>query len=254
MRRLETGPASLPRGGPSPSPVPSRERSGEGSRGSSFASAHKITGSVRFFLGMTGAESCLRRAVSGRAYDCFHGLRGSVAIPNARVIGLRWLSARRTFCRTRFGASKIGASGVSFAHCVAEAWMPIACLATFSLVSMYHAANFFAPSTVNRLRPAGRALRTFPNRSLSLPLPLLLLFGATRAAGWFTNVAIEIVLAAASTAAAIHFSDATFPLNPFSVRFLGRLCGEAVRFCFFSHRGLLASLRFGAIAALANRS
>src|ERR1700683_3812293 len=52
-------------------------------------------------------------------------------------------------------ASKIGASGVSLAHLVAEAWNSIACLATFSLVSMYHAANFFAPSTFRLLvRPS----------------------------------------------------------------------------------------------------
>src|ERR1039457_777183 len=48
-------------------------------------------------------------------------------------------------------ASKIGASGVSLAHLVAEAWKLITWLATFSLVSMYHAATFFAPLTLTRL-------------------------------------------------------------------------------------------------------
>src|ERR1039458_8826954 len=48
-------------------------------------------------------------------------------------------------------ASKIGASGVSLAHLVAEAWKLITWLATFSLVSMYHAAAFFAPLTLTRL-------------------------------------------------------------------------------------------------------
>src|ERR1022692_4217181 len=47
-------------------------------------------------------------------------------------------------------ASKIGASGVCLAHFVAEASKSIAWLATFSLVSMYQAANFLAPLTLNR--------------------------------------------------------------------------------------------------------
>src|SRR5271154_3252091 len=58
-------------------------------------------------------------------------------------------------------ASKIGASGVSLAHLVAEAWKSIACLATFSLGSMYQAANFFAPSTLNRLLPRPSNMEPF---------------------------------------------------------------------------------------------
>src|SRR5580658_9244527 len=58
-------------------------------------------------------------------------------------------------------ASKIGASGVSLAHLVAEACISIACLATFSLVSMYQAANFFAPSTLNRLLPSPSNMEPF---------------------------------------------------------------------------------------------
>src|SRR5579863_7981018 len=59
-----------------------------------------------------------------------------------------------------YWAAKIGASGVSLAHLVADSWKSIAWLATFSVVSMYQAANFFAPSTLISFAPR---LATFSN-------------------------------------------------------------------------------------------
>src|SRR6202030_2281498 len=121
-------------------------------------------------------------------------------------------------------ASKIGASGVSLAHLVAEACISIACLATFSLVSMYHAANFFAPSRLNRL--AGRPSNIEP---FSLCSDIFFSPASRRDSvppfGLLTSWS-ETVFAAAPTASAI-FWDATFPLRPFSARFFGRLCDEA---------------------------
>src|ERR1700691_1433762 len=123
-------------------------------------------------------------------------------------------------------ASKIGASGVSLAHLVADACISIACLATFSLVSIYQAANFFAPSTVNTLLMPLRPSNIFPFSFSAIAASPGCRRDSCPPVGLLTSV-IEIVLAAAPTASAI-FRDATLPLNPFSVRFLGRLRGGLV--------------------------
>src|SRR5208282_3869506 len=81
------------------------------------------------------------------------GGRGAKAGYSRRQSERAALAERSTsFLPYSICASKIGASGVSLAHLVAEAWKSIAWLATFSLVSMYHAANFFAPLTLRLLR------------------------------------------------------------------------------------------------------
>src|ERR1700683_2707599 len=108
-------------------------------------------------------------------------------------------------------ASKIGASGGSLAHLVA-----CACLATFSLVSMYQAANFFAPSTVNTLLIPLRPSNIFPFSFSAIASSPGCRRDSCPPVGLLTSV-IEIVLAAAPTASAI-FRDATLPLNPLSVR------------------------------------